>query len=133
MGSISIRRNKVAAFVTILLAIFSTGVVFGSHGHETQVGSASSVIQVHNASESIPVIENLQSTNNFYSQENLMSGACGALLIVVLLFGRKYTFQSRKLHLTNTSMNYWLDAFKDRANRTIIFSLTRSQLGIIRI
>lgn len=133
MGQVSIGRNKVAVFATILLAILSTGIAFLSHSHETQVSSDSSVTHVHNVSKSTPVIENLQLTEKVYSEENLMGRACGALLIVVLLLGRKYALRCRKLHGTNTSINYWSNVLKEKSNLTFTYSLTRSQLGIIRV
>ncbi len=133
MGQVSIGRNKVAVFATILLAILSTGIAFLAHSHETQVSSDLSVTHVHNASKSTPVIENLQLTEKVYSEENLMGGACGALFIVVLLLGRKYALRFRKLHGTNTPINYWSNVLKEKSNLKFTYSLTRSQLGIIRI
>ncbi len=133
MGEVSIGRKKVAVFATILLAILSTGIAFLSHSHETQVSSDSSVTHVHNVSKSTPVIENLQLTEKVYSEENLMGRACGALLIVVLLLGRKYALRFRKLHGTTTSINYWSNVLKEKSNQIFAYSLTRSQLGIIRV
>jgi hypothetical protein len=126
-------NKRLVLIISVILAIFSTGAVIVQQCHEVKIVSTTAAIHSHepvNTSQAPHVAES-EKISSF--AENLIDGACGALFIIVLLFGRKFLLQIRLLSSTFKSKISKSDKGLDWISQIFTVALSRSQLGIIRI
>ena len=127
-----VKSNKRLALIfAIFLAVFSTGMVIV---HQCQSMSSSQVAMPHNHSnhESASTAA-INSLNVNSETERLIDTGCAALFIVVLLLGRKFL----GLRAPRSRLSNFIDLSRDwvKVHRPQVFqlSLSRPQLGVIRI
>ena len=131
MRMVAKSNKRIALLVAIFLAVFSTGIVIA---HQCHAVSGSQATMQHNYSDhgsaSIAVTKSLE--NNSYT-ERLIDTGCVALFIVVLLLGRKFL----DLRAPRSRLSNFIDLSRDwvKVHRPQVFqlSLSRPQLGVIRI
>jgi hypothetical protein len=125
------RNKRLAFFFAIFLAVFSTGMVIA---HQCNFVSSNQVSMQHNHSDhgsAATIVTN--SLNVSSNTERLIDSGCAALFIVVLLFGRKFL----DLRAPRSQLSSFMALSRDlvTVHRPQVFqlSLTRPQLGVIRI
>ena len=128
-----IRNKRLALIITVILAMFSTGAVIVHQCHEAKIVSSNAVNHSHEPVNTSLALQIPESEKVSGLAENLMDGACGALFIIVLLFGRKYILQIRLLSSIFKLKVPKADKVINRISQVFTVALSRSQLGIIRI
>ena len=124
-------NKRLALIFAIFLALFSTGMVIA---HQCYSISSNQVLMQQNHSDhgSAPTAAT-KSLNANSNLERLMDTGCAALFIFVLLFGRKLS----NLKASGSPFNRFMILSREFlvSNRPQVFhlSLTRPQLGVIRI
>jgi hypothetical protein len=117
--------------LAIFLAVFSTGLVIA---HQCNLISSNQVSMQHNHSDHGPDSATVtKPVTDSSTTQRLIDSGCVALFIVVLLLGRK----EFKLKLPSSSFNSFIQISRDlvAVYRPQVFqlSLSRPQLGVIRI
>ncbi|MEJ6607324.1 MAG: hypothetical protein QNL07_01770 [Candidatus Planktophila sp.] len=123
--------KRLALLFAIFLAVFSTGMVIA---HQCLAMSSNQVTMQHNHSDhdSAPTAATkpLNVTSN---TERLIDSGCVALFFVVLLFGRKLF----KLRAHSSRLNSFMTLSRvlvvDYRPQVFHLTLSRPQLGVIRI
>lgn len=123
--------KRLLMLIAIFLAVFSTGIVIA---HQCHAVSSSQVTMHHNHSDhgsaTTAVTHSLKVSS---STERIVNTGCAALFIVVLLFGRKFL----DLRAPSSRLSSFMALSRDwvTVHRPQVFqlSLTRPQLGVIRI
>jgi hypothetical protein len=124
-------NKRFTILLAIFLAVFSTGIVIA---HQCHAVSSSQVTMQHNHSDHgfapMAVAKPLNANSN---TDRLIDTGCAALFIVVLLLGRKFL----DLRAPRSRLSNFMDLSRDlvRSYRPQVFqlSLSRPQLGVIRI
>jgi len=129
---IAAKSNKrIALLFAIFLAVFSTGMVIAHQCHST---SKNQVTMQHNhlGHDSTPTAAtNPLNVNS--NAERLIDTGCAALFIVVLLLGRKlFDLRSPSFPL-NSFVNLGRKLLAVSRPQVFQLSLSRPQLGVIRI
>lgn len=124
-------KKRLALLVLIFLAVFSTGMVI-VHQCQSMPSSQIALQHQHLAADSIPPLATKASIGTF-DRERLIDSGCMALFIVVLLCGRKLS----KLRGLNSPLNTLMDLGREFVSvcrpQVSHFTLSRLQLGVIRI
>jgi hypothetical protein len=131
MRMVAKSNKRIALLVAIFLAVFSTGIVIA---HQCHAVSGSQVTMQHNDSDhGSASIAATKSLENNLKTERLIDTGCVALLIVVLLLGRKFL----DLRAPRSRFSNFIDLVRGlvTVHRPQVFqlSLSRPQLGVIRI
>ena len=131
MRMVAKSNKRLTMLFAILLAVFSTGIVIA---HQCHADSSSQVTMQHNHSDHGSATKVVTHSLNVPSNtERLIDSGCAALFIVVLLLGRKLHYlrapsSQLKEYLTNGRR-----LISAKRNQFIQLSLSRAQLGVIRI
>ena len=131
MRMVAKSKKRMAVFFAIFLAVFSTGIVIAHQCHSI-ISNQVSMQHNHSDHGSAPTGVT-KSLNDNSKTERLIDTGCAALFIVVLLLGRKFLgLRARRSRLSN-----FIDLSRDwvKVHRPQVFqlSLSRPQLGVIRI
>lgn len=121
------RQSKIAKFSGILaitFALFSTGFVVVQQCHSQAV--TASVIAQHDHHGPF-------SNHGVLSSESLITDVCIGLFFLVLIVGRKYLLEQRKLPNSFSRVYSWSSKFTFVRPPNLAFSLSLSQLGVIRV
>ena len=127
-----IKSNKrMSLLLAILLAVFSTGIVIAHQCHSMQ--SDQVAIQANHSGDHVASTTSVKPLSFASSSNALMDVGCAVLFIVVLLLGRKLHYlrapsSQLKEYLTNGRR-----LISAQRNQFIQLSLSRAQLGVIRI
>lgn len=126
------KSNKRLAFLfAIFLAVFSTGMVIA---HQCNFVSSNQVSMQHNHSDHSSATTIVTNSLNVSSNtERLVNTGCAALFIVVLLFGRKFLDLRAPRSRLSSFMALSRDLVTVHRPQVFQLSLTRPQLGVIRI
>ena len=127
-----VKSNKrIAVLFAIFLAVFSTGIVIAHQCHSI-ISNQVSMQHNHSDHGSAPTGA-VKSLNDNSNTERLIDTGCAALFIVVLLLGRKFLDlrapRSRLSNFRNLSRD-WVTVHRPQVFQ---LSLSRPQLGVIRI
>jgi NhaP-type Na+/H+ and K+/H+ antiporter len=131
MRMVANSNKRLALLFAIFLAVFSTGMVIA---HQCDSISSNQVMMQHNHTDhgSAPMAAT-KSLNVTSNTEQLIDSGCAALFIVVLLLGRKLF----DLRAPNSPVKRFMSLSRDlvKTYRPQVFhlSLSRQQLGVIRI
>ncbi len=131
MRMVAKSNKRIAVLFAIFLAVFSTGIVIAHQCHSI---ISNQVSMQHNHSDhcSAPTGA-VKSLNDNSNTERLIDTGCAALFIVVLLLGRKFLDlrapRSRLSNFRNLSRD-WVTVHRPQVFQ---LSLSRPQLGVIRI
>lgn len=131
MHTVANSNKRLAMLFAIFLAVFSTGIVIA---HQCHAVSSSQVAMQHKYSDhgsaSIAATKSLENNSN---TERLIDTGCVALFIIVILLGRKFL----DLRAPRSRLSNFIDLSRDlvTVHRPQVFqlSLSRPQLGVIRI
>jgi hypothetical protein len=124
-------NKRIAVLFAIFLAVFSTGIVIAHQCHSI-ISNQVSMQHNHSDHGSAPTGVT-KSLNDNSDTERLIDTGCAALFIVVLLLGRKFL----GLRAPRSRLSNFIDLSRDwvKVHRPQVFqlSLSRPQLGVIRI
>jgi hypothetical protein len=124
-------NKRIAVLFAIFLAVFSTGIVIAHQCHSI-ISNQVSMQHNHSDHGSAPTGA-VKSLNDNSNTERLIDTGCAALFIVVLLLGRKFLDlrapRSRLSNFRNLSRD-WVTVHRPQVFQ---LSLSRPQLGVIRI
>jgi hypothetical protein len=128
MRMVAKSNKRMALIFAIFLAVFSTGIVIA---HQCQSMSSNQVPMQHNhsAHDSAPITP----LNINVNTERLIDSGCAALFIVVLLFGRKLTALRAPRSFLNRLIGLNRNLVAVHRPQVFQLSLSRPQLGVIRI
>jgi hypothetical protein len=131
MRMVAKSNKRIAALFAIFLAVFSTGIVIAHQCHSI-ISNQVSMQHNHSDHGSAPTGA-VKSLNDNSNTERLIDTGCAALFIVVLLLGRKFLDlrapRSRLSNFRNLSRD-WVTVHRPQVFQ---LSLSRPQLGVIRI
>jgi len=131
MRTVAKSKKQMAVFFAIFLAVFSTGIVIAHQCHSI-ISNQVSMQHNHSDHGSAPTGA-VKSLNDNSNTERLIDTGCAALFIVVLLLGRKFLDlrapRSRLSNFRNLSRD-WVTVHRPQVFQ---LSLSRPQLGVIRI
>jgi hypothetical protein len=131
MSMVAKSNKRIAALFAIFLAVFSTGIVIAHQCHSI-ISNQVSMQHNHSDHGSAPTGA-VKSLNDNSNTERLIDTGCAALFIVVLLLGRKFLDlrapRSRLSNFRNLSRD-WVTVHRPQVFQ---LSLSRPQLGVIRI
>ena len=131
MRMVAKSNKRIAVLFAIFLAVFSTGIVIAHQCHSI-ISNQVSMQHNHSDHGSAPTGA-VKSLNDNSNTERLIDTGCAALFIVVLLLGRKFLDlrapRSRLSNFRNLSRD-WVTVHRPQVFR---LSLSRPQLGVIRI
>ncbi len=131
MSMVAKSNKRIAALFAIFLAVFSTGIVI-AHQCQSIINNQVSMQHNHPNHDSAPTGA-VKSLNDNSNTERLIDTGCAALFIVVLLLGRKFL----GLRAPRSRLSNFIDLSRDwvKVHRPQVFqlSLSRPQLGVIRI
>ena len=131
MRMVAKSNKRMAVLFAIFLAVFSSGIVIEHQCHSI---ISNQVSMQHNQSDhsSAPTTAT-KSLNNNANTDRLIDTGCAALFIVVLLFGRK----SLDLRAPRSRLGKVIALNRDLVTicspQVFQLSLSRPQLGVIRI
>jgi hypothetical protein len=124
-------NGRIALLFAIFLALFSTGIVIAHQCH-SMITSQVSMQHGHSDHDSAPTAATTPLNVNSNS-ERLIDTSCAALFVVVLLFGRKLA----ALRAPRSRLSSFIALSRNLVTvyRPQVFqpSLSRLQLGVIRI
>ncbi len=124
-------NRRMALLFAIFLAVFSTGIVIAHQCHSI-ISNQVSMQHDHSNHSSAPTGAT-KSLNDNSNTERLIGTGCAALFIVVLLLGRKFL----DLRAPRSRLSNFINLTRDwvTVHRPQVFQLTlsRPQLGVIRI
>ena len=131
MRMVAKSNKRIAMLFAIFLAIFSTGIVIAHQCHSI---ISNQVSMQHNHSDHVSAPTGVtKSLNDNSNTERLIDTGCAALFIVVLLLGRKCL----GLRAPRSRLSNFIDLSRGlvTVHRPQVFqlSLSRPQLGVIRI
>lgn len=131
MGAVAKSNKRLTMIFAIFLAIFSTGLVIA---HQCHANSSSQVALQHNHSDhgTAPIAQT-RPANATSAAERLIDTGCAALFIVVLLFGRKFLDLRAPRSRLSSFMALSRDLVAVHRPQVFQLSLSRPQLGVIRI
>ena len=131
MRMVAKSNKRIAVLFAIFLAVFSTGIVIAHQCHSI-ISNQVSMQHNHSDHGSAPTGVT-KSLNDNSKTERLIDTGCAALFIVVLLLGRKFLDlrapRSRLSNFRNLSRD-WVTVHRPQVFQ---LSLSRPQLGVIRI
>ncbi|MFN6319750.1 MAG: hypothetical protein ACK4YR_08275 [Bacteroidota bacterium] len=131
MRMVAKSNKRIAVLFAIFLAVFSTGIVIAHQCHSI-ISNQVSMQHNHSDHGSAPTGA-VKSLNDNSNTERLIDTGCAALFIVVLLLGRKFLDlrapRSRLSNFRNLSRD-WVTVHRPQVFQ---LSLSRPQLGVIRI
>jgi hypothetical protein len=131
MRMVAKSNKRIAVLFAIFLAVFSTGIVIAHQCHSI-ISNQVSMQHNHSDHGSAPTGA-VKSLNDNSNTERLIDTGCAALFIVVLLLGRKFLDlrapRSRLSSFRNLSRD-WVTVHRPQVFQ---LSLSRPQLGVIRI
>ncbi len=131
MRMVAKSNKRIAVLFAIFLAVFSTGIVI-AHQCQSIINNQVSMQHNHPNHDSAPTGA-VKSLNDNSNTERLIDTGCAALFIVVLLLGRKFLDlrapRSRLSNFRNLSRD-WVTVHRPQVFQ---LSLSRPQLGVIRI
>ena len=131
MRMVAKSNKRIAVLFAIFLAVFSTGIVIAHQCHSI-ISNQVSMQHNHSDHGSAPTGA-VKSLNDNSNTERLIDTGCAALFIVVLLLGRKFldlrASMSRLSNFRNLSRD-WVTVHRPQVFQ---LSLSRPQLGVIRI
>ena len=131
MRMVAKSKKRMAVLFAIFLAVFSTGIVIAHQCHSI-ISNQVSMQHNHSDHGSAPTGVT-KSLNDNSKTERLIDTGCAALFIVVLLLGRKFL----GLRAPRSRLSNFIDLSRDwvKVLRPQVFqlSLSRPQLGVIRI
>ncbi len=131
MRLVTKNNKRLTILFTILLAIFSTGFVIA---HQCHTNSDSQVAKQHNYLEhSSPTTSITQAIKFTSNTERLIDTGCATLFMVVLLFGRKFLDLRAPRFRLSSFMALVRNSVAVNRPQVLQLSLSRSQLGVIRI
>ena len=131
MRMVAKSNKRIAVLFAISLSVLSTGIVIANQCHSM---SSNQVSMQHNYSDHDSASTAATKAVNVNSNaERLIDTGCAALFIVVLLLGRKFLDlrapRSRLSNFRNLSRD-WVTVHRPQVFQ---LSLSRPQLGVIRI
>jgi zinc transporter ZupT len=131
MRMVAKSNKQMAVLFAIFLAVFSTGIVIAHQCHSI---ISNQVSMQHNHSDHGSAAAALSKPLNVSSDtEQLIDSGCVVLFIVVLLFGRKIL----DLRAPRSRFRNFIDMSRDLVSvhrpQVLQLSLSRPQLGVIRI
>ncbi len=131
MRMVAKSNKRIAVLFAIFLAVFSTGIVIAHQCHSI-ISNQVSMQHNHSDHGSAPTGA-VKSLNDNSNTVRLIDTGCAALFIVVLLLGRKFL----GLRAPRSRLSNFIDLSRDwvKVHRPQVFqlSLSRPQLGVIRI
>jgi hypothetical protein len=131
MRMVAKSNKRIAVLFAIFLAVFSTGIVIAHQCHSIISNQVS--MQHNNSDHGSAPTGAVKSLNDNSNTERLIDTGCAALFIVVLLLGRKFLDlrapRSRLSNFRNLSRD-WVTVHRPQVFQ---LSLSRPQLGVIRI
>lgn len=127
-----IKSNKrMSLLFAILLAVFSTGIVIAHQCHSMQ--SDQVAIQANHSGDHVAPTTSVKPLSVASSSNALMDAGCAVIFMVVLLLGRKLHY----LRASSTHLKKYLTHGKRlisaQRSQFLQLSLSRAQLGVIRI
>ena len=127
-----VKSNKrIAVLFAIFLAVFSTGIVIAHQCHSI-ISNQVSMQHNHSDHGSAPTGA-VKSLNDNSNTERLIDTGCAALFIVVLLLGRKFLDLRAPMSRLSNFRNLSRDWVTVHRPQVFQLSLSRPQLGVIRI
>jgi len=124
-------NKRLTILFTILIALFSTGIVIA---HQCHTDSNSQVAKQHIYSENGSITTSVTQAMKFTSNtERLIDTGCATLFIVVLLFGKKFLDLRAPRFRLSSFMALVRNSVAVHRPQVLELSLSRSQLGVIRI
>ena len=131
MSMVAKSNKRIAALFAIFLAVFSTGIVIAHQCHSI-ISNQVSMQHNHSDHGSAPtgVTKSLNDNSN---TERLIDTGCAALFIVVLLLGRKFLDLRAPMSRLSNFRNLSRDWVTVHRPQVFQLSLSRPQLGVIRI
>jgi hypothetical protein len=131
MRMVAKSNKRMAMLFAIFLAVFSTGIVI-AHQCQSIINNQVSMQHNHPNHDSAPTGAT-KSLNDNSNTERLIDTGCAALFIVVLLLGRKFLdLKTPRARLRNF-INLSRDLVTVHRPQVFQLSLSRPQLGVIRI
>ena len=131
MRMVAKSNKRMALIFAIFLAVFSTGIVIAHQCHSI-ISNQVSMQHNHSDHGSAPTGA-VKSLNDNSNTERLIETGCAALFIVVLLLGRKFLeLRAPRSRLSNL-INLSRDVVTVHRPQVFQLSLSRPQLGVIRI
>jgi len=131
MRMVAKSNKRMAMLFAIFLAVFSTGIVIAHQCHSI-ISNQVSMQHNHSDHGSAPtgVTKSLNDNSN---TERLIDTGCAALFIVVLLLGRKFLDLRAPMSRLSNFRNLSRDWVTVHRPQVFQLSLSRPQLGVIRI
>ncbi len=131
MRMVAKSNKRMAMLFAIFLAVFSSGIVIAHQCHSISSNQVSTQ-HIYSDHGSAPT-SSTKSLNDNLKTERLIDTGCAALFLVLLLLGRKYL----DLSAPRSRLSNFIDLSRDwvKVYRPQVFqrSLSRPQLGVIRI
>jgi hypothetical protein len=124
-------NKRIAVLFAIFLAVFSTGIVIAHQCHSI-ISNQVSMQHNHSDHGSAPTGA-VKSLNDNSNTERLIDTGCAALFIVVLLLGRKFLDLRAPMSRLSNFRNLSRDWVTVHRPQVFQLSLSRPQLGVIRI
>jgi hypothetical protein len=131
MRMVAKSNKRMAVLFAIFLAVFSTGIVIAHQCHSI-ISNQVSMQHNHSDHGSAPTGA-VKSLNYNSNTERLIDNGCAALFIVVLLLGRKFLDLRAPRSRLRNFINLSRDWVKVHRPQVFQLSLSRLQLGVIRI
>ena len=127
-----IKSNKrMSLLLAILLAVFSTGIVIAHQCHSMQ--SDQVAIQANHSGDHVAPTTSVKPLSFASSSNALMDVGCAVLFIVVLLLGRKLHYLRASSSHLKKYLTHGVRLISAQRNQFSQLSLSRAQLGVIRI
>jgi len=124
-------NKRMAMLFAIFLAVFSTGMVVA---HQCNAVSSNQVTMQHNDSDHVSApVSAVKSLNDNSITQRLIDTGCTAVFIVVLLFGRKFLNLRAQSSRFSNFITFSRDLVTVYQPQVLQVTLSRPQLGIIRI
>jgi hypothetical protein len=131
MRMVAKSNKRMAMLFAIFLAVFSTGIVIAHQCHSIISNQVS--MQHNHSDHGFAPTGVTKSLNDNSNTERLIDTGCAALFIVVLLLGRKFLdLRTPRARLRNF-INLSRDLVTVHRPQVFQLSLSRPQLGVIRI
>jgi hypothetical protein len=131
MRMVAKSNKRIAVLFAIFLAVFSTGIVIAHQCHSI-ISNQVSMQHNHSDHGSAPTGA-VKSLNDNSNTERLIDTGCAALFIVVLLLGRKFLDLRAPMSRLSNFRNLSRDWVTVHRPQVFQLSLSRPQLGVIRI
>lgn len=131
MPKVAKNKRHLAVLIAIFLAVFSTGMVVA---HQCNSVSSNQVTMQHNDSDHVSApVSAVKSLNDNSFTQRLIDTGCTAVFIVVLLFGRKFLNLRAQSSRFSNFITFSRDLVTVHQPQVLQVTLSRPQLGIIRI